>query len=53
MTSIGALGGDCTIPGWAVRPGAVSALRPAGEGMLLWQMVQPTLILYTMAYTDG
>ena len=39
MSSIGALGGDCTIPGWAVRPGAVTALRPVGEAMLLWQII--------------
>ena len=39
MSSIGALGRDCTIPGWAVRPGAVSALRPVGEAMYLWQVI--------------
>lgn len=39
MSSIGALGRDCTLPGWAVRPGAVLALRPVGEAMLLWQII--------------
>ena len=39
MPSIGALGGDCTLPGWSLRPGAVPALEPVGEAMLLWQII--------------
>lgn len=39
MSSIGGLGRDCTLPGWSVRPGAVPALRPAGEALFLWHII--------------
>ena len=38
-TTIGGLGRDCIIPGFAVRPGAVAAFGQVGEAILLWQII--------------